>query len=289
MATNFNSTTPAAPGGNTNVTWQTDGSGNLSGYAPTGLSNPMTTLGDIITGGSSGTPGRLAIGSTGQVLTVTAGAPAWAPASGGGVTLTAPVQVNWTAFNTSGMLQAPTYATSRFEFATNTSAGFNIQGVAGALPSAPYAKIFRIWPMLASVPYCAAGIGWADGSVGTPGKIVACNFYTNDPSGGGGGSNSGFPASVSVDNMTNVTTRSSTGTLPTGITSTMTVGAAQPVWMRLTDDNTNWIWDVSWDGSNWLTLFTVARNTFLTATQLVIFGNSGFSSKNVKVIFDSYA
>jgi hypothetical protein len=32
MASNFNSTTPAAPTGSLNVTWQTDGSGNDSAY-----------------------------------------------------------------------------------------------------------------------------------------------------------------------------------------------------------------------------------------------------------------
>lgn len=42
-----------------------------------GMVNPMTTAGDIVKGGTSGAPERLAIGSTGQVLTVTAGAPAW--------------------------------------------------------------------------------------------------------------------------------------------------------------------------------------------------------------------
>lgn len=49
-----------------------------------GIANPMTTAGDIITGGSSGTPQRLAVGTNGQVLTVVSGAPAWAAASGGG-------------------------------------------------------------------------------------------------------------------------------------------------------------------------------------------------------------
>lgn len=185
MPSNFNDTTPAAPGGNVNVKWQTDGAGNDSAYVPTvspfggtnvqttnytilsgdagknvvandasaiqfllpssppsatfsvfienigagtltlnpngktldgsgsnlsittnsgvyvstdgtnyftergmggggGFANPMTTLGDIITGGSSGTPTRLGIGSTGNVLTVSAGAPAWSAPSGGG-------------------------------------------------------------------------------------------------------------------------------------------------------------------------------------------------------------
>lgn len=45
---------------------------------PAGFSNPMTTAGDIITGGSGGTAQRLGIGTAGFVLTSVAGAPAWA-------------------------------------------------------------------------------------------------------------------------------------------------------------------------------------------------------------------
>jgi hypothetical protein len=43
----------------------------------------MTTSGDVIYGGSSGTPTRLAIGSSAQVLTVSGGVPAWVNASSG--------------------------------------------------------------------------------------------------------------------------------------------------------------------------------------------------------------
>ncbi|WP_353189083.1 hypothetical protein [Pseudomonas sp.] len=46
-----------------------------------GLTNPMTTAGDIITGGASGVPQRLGIGANGQTLTVVSGAPAWAAAA----------------------------------------------------------------------------------------------------------------------------------------------------------------------------------------------------------------
>ena len=49
-----------------------------------GLTNPMTAAGDLIVGGASGTPTRLAAGSATNVLTMVAGAPAWAAASGGG-------------------------------------------------------------------------------------------------------------------------------------------------------------------------------------------------------------
>jgi hypothetical protein len=43
MASNFNDTVPAAPAGNTNVAWQTDGSGNDSAYVPT----PFLTVSNV--------------------------------------------------------------------------------------------------------------------------------------------------------------------------------------------------------------------------------------------------
>lgn len=43
--------------------------------------SPMTTSGDLIRGGTSGTGTRLAIGSNGDYLTVTAGVPAWTSVS----------------------------------------------------------------------------------------------------------------------------------------------------------------------------------------------------------------
>ena len=42
-----------------------------------GMTNPMTTLGDIIYGGASGTPTRLGIGTLGYVLQAGASAPTW--------------------------------------------------------------------------------------------------------------------------------------------------------------------------------------------------------------------
>jgi hypothetical protein len=47
-----------------------------------GMTNPMTTTGDTIYSSSGSTPARLGIGTTGQVLAVSAGLPAWTtPAS----------------------------------------------------------------------------------------------------------------------------------------------------------------------------------------------------------------
>ena len=57
----------------------TDGNGGATtSGCTTPLINPMTTAGDIITGGVSGAPQRLGIGSNGQVLSTISGAPAWA-------------------------------------------------------------------------------------------------------------------------------------------------------------------------------------------------------------------
>lgn len=66
---------------NAGVKFFTDGSnwftvrGSATGGG--GMTNPMTTTGDMITGGTSGTPQRLGIGSSGQVLGISSGAPAW--------------------------------------------------------------------------------------------------------------------------------------------------------------------------------------------------------------------
>ena len=44
MSVNFSNTTPAAVAGGTNVLWQTDGSGNISGYVPTSSSIAFSDL-----------------------------------------------------------------------------------------------------------------------------------------------------------------------------------------------------------------------------------------------------
>ncbi|MBP0714805.1 hypothetical protein ABXK61_15975 [Burkholderia sola] len=77
---------------NNGVTFFTDGTDvyTIRGIAGSGggggMTNPMTTAGDIIIGGSGGTPQRLGIGSTGQVMMVASGAPAWASVSGAALT-----------------------------------------------------------------------------------------------------------------------------------------------------------------------------------------------------------
>lgn len=47
-----------------------------------GMANPMRAAGDLIRGGTSGAPARVGIGAAGDVLTVVAGQPGWAAATG---------------------------------------------------------------------------------------------------------------------------------------------------------------------------------------------------------------
>ena len=69
---------------------QSDGVSTWAAWATIsgGMTNPMTTGGDVIYGGASGTPTRLANGSAGQVLTSagTTVAPTWETPSAGGAT-----------------------------------------------------------------------------------------------------------------------------------------------------------------------------------------------------------
>ena len=62
----------------------------MADYAPTrGMTNPMTAIGDMIFGSTAGNPTRLPIGTSTQVLTVSAtGTPVWATPSGGGAPTT---------------------------------------------------------------------------------------------------------------------------------------------------------------------------------------------------------
>jgi len=64
------------------LTVQADGSVAWQNSAA-GFANPMTTTGDLIASNPGGTPVRLAIGTAGQVLTVSAGLPSWQNSAAG--------------------------------------------------------------------------------------------------------------------------------------------------------------------------------------------------------------
>ena len=87
----------------TNVTTYYTGSA-WANLDTTGMTNPMTTTGDMVYSSSGSTPARLGIGSTGNVLTVAGGVPTWAaPAGGGGA--------NYTLLNAGGTTLSGTSTT----------------------------------------------------------------------------------------------------------------------------------------------------------------------------------
>lgn len=77
MASNLNDTTPAAPAGNTNVKWQTDGAGNDSAYVPTSGSGGVSikTADYSITSADSGKLIQMN-SSSAHTITLLASAPA---------------------------------------------------------------------------------------------------------------------------------------------------------------------------------------------------------------------
>ena len=75
--TNYTIKMPNAQGGATTYL-ENDGSGNLSwGTVSAGMTNPMTTQGDLITGGAAGAPQRLGLGTEEYVLAAGATDPYW--------------------------------------------------------------------------------------------------------------------------------------------------------------------------------------------------------------------
>lgn len=89
LAPNASTALPLISGGaSANPSWSVlgltgGGTGQTTKAAAFDALQPMTTSGDIIYGGASGTGTRLAKGSNGDVLTLAAGIPSWAAASGG--------------------------------------------------------------------------------------------------------------------------------------------------------------------------------------------------------------
>lgn len=121
----------------------------IGAVAAAGFANPMTTTGDLILGGAAGAPGRLGVGSAGQVLTVSGSTAAWVtPGTGGTVTSVAAQggieTVSGSAITTSGTVQANelvnAQAGATYTYVTGDRAKLvthsNAAAIAGTLPQA---------------------------------------------------------------------------------------------------------------------------------------------------------
>jgi len=81
----------------------------------------LTTAGDIAYASAAGTPARLGIGSSAQVLTVASGIPSWATPAGGGKVLQVVMGSTSTGANNSSSTYADTGITATITPTLNTS------------------------------------------------------------------------------------------------------------------------------------------------------------------------
>lgn len=250
------------------ATW--DAAGTLikstvtAGTAGSAFSNPMTTPGDLIKGGSAGAAQRLAIGSTGQVLTVVSGAPAWAAASSGGssggpgmagaLTVSPPDPATFTLSGSN-----PAGTTTNYVSGSN----FSIVLPAGSVNSAKYYKTLPSSPWTI---YCAVSVG------GDATQSNDFNLGLYDSS----------QARVRGLRLTMITG----GAWRWGLSSasgdlTTQTGMGQwyqaiPYFMRIKNDGTNVTYSWSFDGGNsWYKWYSEAISNISSAVSY------GFNSGNV--------
>lgn len=137
-STNWDNTTDYArcyritTGTGTVTAWEDHRAGSagvLVGGGSGGMANPMTAVGDLIRGGTSGAPTRLAAGTNGHILTLVGGVPVWAANAGAGSpTVAIPIAV-------SDETTALTVGTSKVTF--RMPHGITLTAVRASLTTAP--------------------------------------------------------------------------------------------------------------------------------------------------------
>lgn len=221
-----------------------------SGGGGGGFSNPMTTLGDLIIGGSSGTPARLGVGTDGDVLTLVSGSPDWVTPSGGSG-FVPPPSASW-SWDNQGSASATIVGSALVldgPVEANTSPHNHVyyRSAPGSTP----------WTLTAAFRLTATPSDYSNGGVGlresSSGKIILWRMLYN----------------TGVWQMTCMY-----GTAPTTESGNLFSFSPGPtpygeVWIRITDNGTNRLYYLSTDGIAWVLVYTEGRTTFLTADQLI--------------------
>ena len=187
------------------------GTGQTTASAAFDALNPMTTVGDMIYEGTGPTAARLAIGTTGQVLTVSGGIPSWStPASGGVTTISFGSTGLTPSTATSGAVTvAGTLAVANGGTGATTSTGSG----AVVLATSPTLTTPNIGTPSAGTLTSCTGLPITAGTTGTLGVARGGTGLTATPTNG----------QIPIGNGTNFTL--ATLTQGTGITIANTSGA----------------------------------------------------------------
>jgi hypothetical protein len=221
--------------------------GDVEWADPSGGAEPadVTLTGTYAALPAAGTAGRLYLPSDSPYVLRDTGAAwaAWGPLH----PLTVPPASGWSWVNQGGASLDTTGGPQTI--AAPSGSGNSARLRTRAAPSTPYTITALVGVDALMVNFTTVGIGFRQSS---DGKLSLLYVQSN------------------IFNIGNYT--SPTSFSANAITSLSAGGhALSRLWMRITDNGTNRIYQVSATGRVWLTLYTVARTTFLTADE-VCFG-----------------
>jgi hypothetical protein len=231
------------------------------------------------------TNGQLIIGSTGaapQAQTLTAGSGISITAGSGAVAIAATAGTAGTGLYRQVMSSTPTAASTGLTIWLNqgasavsnsptgitidapSSAATNLSGRYVTAPSAPYTITALIGATRTTIGGGCVGIGWYDGSS----KIQGICYYTN--------SSNDSQQLVAVRRYTSPTAQTS-DSFTSGLN-----GFSEPIWFRISDDGTNVSFGFSYDGANFLPVYSTTKAMgFLGSTgynKLLFFVDPGSGS-----------
>jgi hypothetical protein len=286
----------------TTLTTTGSGAATLTGNTlnvPT--ANPMTTAGDIIYGGSSGTPTRLAGGTSTFILTSNGptSAPSWQVNGGGGAALT--LETDGAGNGSQSTLNLiGSGLTLSDDGSGDVTIGYNCPALASFSwvnqGSATAVQTVSGGPIFMKIPDTAA-LNWRGLFVNQPSTPYKLQAQITAALSSAGGANSqdvgiyfyngtklmglevlsqagGF--TPRVEKITNVTTDSGSA----ASTFALLVGSrvfSGTIWIQLRNSGTTLSFDYSLDGVNYTNAFSEAVGTFITPTQI---GFGGISVVN---------
>ena len=239
------------------------GTGQTTASAAFNALSPITTTGDLIYGSGANTSSRLAIGSSGQILTVVAGVPAWASLGtivssfSAGTTGFTPSTATTGAVTLSGTLNIANGGTGITSFGTGvqTALGQNVTGSGGiALATSPtFVTPVLGTPSSGTLTSCTGlpvstgisglGTGVATAlavAVGSAGAFVTNGGALGTPSSGVATNLTGTASGLSIGGnaATATTATTATNATNTAITDdTTTATAVYPTWVTTTTGN----------------------------------------------------